>query len=651
VLGVVLLALAALALLWLWWPPDRPDPIHVETTRPATPPSRPLADDPRLTFPTPYRNVRPEVRYVGDAVCARCHPGHAESYHHHAMGRSLAPVAAVADAERYDEAARNPFQAHAPEFAAPLTYTVARRGDRVFHRAAAMDAQGRELAALEAEVHYAVGSGSRGRSYLINRDGFLFMSPITWYPQRGLWDLSPGYAVQHHHFGRPIIADCLFCHANQVEPVPHTLNRYEPLADTGPPPELFRGYTIGCERCHGPGELHVERQRRGPVTTAPFDDTIVNPSRLEPALRDAVCQQCHLQGQSRILRRGREPFDYRPGLPLHLFLAVFVKPPELSGDNKFVGHVEQMHASVCFQKSAGKMSCTSCHDPHALPAPDRKVSFYRGRCLSCHGEHDCSLPPPARREQSREDNCIQCHMPLNDSNIKHTSVTDHRIPRRPSPPATRPWEGTIPLVHFHRELVDPQGPDVSRELGIAAAELAEKTPGPFQVPLAQNAQHLLTPVVERDPDDLAAADALGVALWVQGRQREAAATFTAVLKRAPRREATLDIAASVAMELRRYEEAAASWERAIRVNPWRWQYHYGLAAAHAHQHNWHSATHAAEQALRLNPFALEARRLLVECYLALGRTAEARAEFDRLLGFRPPDADALRERYAGRLRE
>ena len=49
-------------------------------------------------------------------------------------------------------------------------------------------------------------------SYLINHDGYLFQSPITWYPQKRMWDLSPGYATRHHHFARPVTAECLFCH-------------------------------------------------------------------------------------------------------------------------------------------------------------------------------------------------------------------------------------------------------------------------------------------------------------------------------------------------------------------------------------------------------------------------------------------------------
>src|SRR5262245_28828128 len=87
-----LTAAAALAAVVWWWlqpgpPPTADDP------------------DPRLTYPTPYRNVRPEVKYVGDTACARCHEGHARNYAQHPMGRSFAPVAAAPVVERFDAAA------------------------------------------------------------------------------------------------------------------------------------------------------------------------------------------------------------------------------------------------------------------------------------------------------------------------------------------------------------------------------------------------------------------------------------------------------------------------------------------------------------------------------------------------------------------
>ena len=38
---------------------------------------------------SPWLNTRPGVEYVGDAVCARCHPDIAETFRRHPMGRSL----------------------------------------------------------------------------------------------------------------------------------------------------------------------------------------------------------------------------------------------------------------------------------------------------------------------------------------------------------------------------------------------------------------------------------------------------------------------------------------------------------------------------------------------------------------------------------
>src|SRR5207248_650851 len=126
-----------------------------------------------------------------------------------------------------------------------------------------------------------------------------FQSPITWYPQKGAWDLSPGYATRHHHFARPVPAECLFCHSNHVAAVPDTVNHYRA--------PIFQGHAIGCERCHGPGELHV-RRHEGNEELSQADTTIVNPRRLDPVLADSVCEQCHLQGEVRVLRRGQSSF-------------------------------------------------------------------------------------------------------------------------------------------------------------------------------------------------------------------------------------------------------------------------------------------------------------------------------------------------------
>src|SRR5438067_1374410 len=80
--------------------PSSPDSPEVVDTPPA---------DPRLTFATPFRNVKPNVQYVGDSACATCHQEIDKNYHAHPMGRSAEFTAKASPIERYDAAAHNPF--------------------------------------------------------------------------------------------------------------------------------------------------------------------------------------------------------------------------------------------------------------------------------------------------------------------------------------------------------------------------------------------------------------------------------------------------------------------------------------------------------------------------------------------------------------
>ena len=156
----------------------------------------------------------------------------------------------------------------------------------MIHQETRRNAAGATLYKKEAEVQYAIGSGRQAFSYLIERDGFLFESPITWYAHDRRWGLSPGYETRVSRFDRPVLSECLFCHANRAERVSSANNRYRT-------PVFFQGHAIGCERCHGPGELHVRQADGG---RSARDVTIVNPANLAPSRRDAVCEQCHLIG-------------------------------------------------------------------------------------------------------------------------------------------------------------------------------------------------------------------------------------------------------------------------------------------------------------------------------------------------------------------
>ena len=149
--------------------------------------------DSEITAGSPIRNVHPNVKFVGDAKCARCHPEIARTYSQHPMGRSMTPVLdavlPIGDS--------NP----QPSFIAQgLTYSVERRGDRLsFTKKYAKNAEGKVIAQNEAEARFVLGSGEQALAFVLDRGGYLFQSPITWYSRKQKWDLSPGYERDNPH--------------------------------------------------------------------------------------------------------------------------------------------------------------------------------------------------------------------------------------------------------------------------------------------------------------------------------------------------------------------------------------------------------------------------------------------------------------------
>ena len=61
------------------------------------------------------------------------------------------------------------------------------------HSEQMVDRDGQLIYEVAVSVHYAMGSGTRGRSYLTSHGDVLTMSSITWYSNGSRWDLSPGY--------------------------------------------------------------------------------------------------------------------------------------------------------------------------------------------------------------------------------------------------------------------------------------------------------------------------------------------------------------------------------------------------------------------------------------------------------------------------
>ena len=607
---------------------------------PTNPNPEPPPPDPRLTFDTPFRNVRPEVQYVGDAACAGCHEEIDRTYHAHPMGRSAALVARSAPIERFDAAAHNPCPAGAYEL------WVERAGNTVRHHVRAKDPSGRPLPAYVTTADLAIGSGTRGRSYVSVQDGEVWQTPISWFGPDARWDLSPGFDLGNGG-RRAVIVDCLFCHVNQVRPAPGAVNRYEEPFPTGQA-------AIGCERCHGPGELHAAERAAGPVT-GPFDTSIVNPKHLNPDLRSAICAQCHLQGEQRVARRGRAVDEFRPGLPLELFLTVYVRHPDAADLQKSVGQFEQMRHSRCFTASEGRFGCTSCHDPHAAaptPPADR-AAYYRGKCLTCHTEpgHQCSERPALR--QAKADACTDCHMPrVGSSNIVHASVTDHRVPRRPEASASPPGlpVDAVPLVPYPRGPYGPSAEEGGRDLGVALARLTVTSGSASPVArgaAAEVAADRLRVAVARWPDDLAARVAQAQTCEVR---RDWHGALGAAEVAAAQQPASVEAQASLAVAAAatgRSDTAVAAATEVIRLNPSGVDARLLRASIYLQQGEWEKAEADCRAALAIHPLHPRARLLLAVCRHRLGDPAGGRREAETAAGLAttPQQRAGMREAY------
>jgi predicted CXXCH cytochrome family protein len=367
----------------------------------------PIIESPSFALPpisaSPFLNTRAGVGYIGSARCRSCHAAEHASFAHTGMGRSMALV----------DLAREPGDAAFDHPPSKRRYEVVRRDGQMIHRELLRTDATEEIVLSEYPVAYVVGSGRHSLTYLALADGFLVESPITWYRARNGWGMSPGYdRPEHDGFERAVGTGCLMCHAGDAQAVDGSLHRMH-----------IREPVIGCERCHGPGALHVEdRNRPAPGT---IDYTIVNPAHLSRELAEAICQQCHLRTSALVVARGRALADYRPGLPLADFRHDF----RLQASDRsmtVVGHVEQMHLSRCYQ-GAATFSCLTCHDPHGEPAPAEREAHFRAVCLRCHDAGRCKATAALRQQHSPSNSCIACHMPAAPTEILHLAFTHHRV--------------------------------------------------------------------------------------------------------------------------------------------------------------------------------------------------------------------------------
>ncbi len=268
------------------------------------------------------------------------------------------------------------------------------------------------------QIDYIVGSGHHTNSHIIDENGYIFQAPITYYTQDGKWDMAPGFEKENLRFSRLLTTECITCHNHYPTATAGSLHKYKQMP-TG----------IECERCHGPGALHVKEKLAGNIvdTSKHIDYSIVNPVDLPRDLQMDLCQRCHLQGLA-VLEPGKSFFDFKPGMELKEVINVFL-PRYTNSHEAFImaSQADRLRLSKCFSVSE-TMTCLTCHHPHhSVRSTDKQM--FNEACQSCHQEQElalCSAPLASRQELNN--NCVYCHMPPSGSiDIPHIRITDHNI--------------------------------------------------------------------------------------------------------------------------------------------------------------------------------------------------------------------------------
>lgn len=413
-------------------------------------------------------------------------------------------------------------------------------------------------------IAYSVGYGKVGHSYFIELGGHLFQSPAAYYTGRSEWDVSPGYERERVlDFTRVINSSCLACHAGAVT---------QKAGRTELQP-------ITCERCHGPSQAHRLR---------PIPGSIVNPAKLAIRSRDSVCEQCHLEGATAILNPGKSWWDFHPGEALEQVETSFVYRSEQGDQHGItaVSQAEQLALSKCSLASGGKLWCGTCHDPHGEPT-DRKEQIKK-ICSSCHAATQL-----AAFHQPGQDDCVSCHMPKRGAaDVAHAAITDHRIPRRPTPFAAANKSARV-LAAWH----DPLPAFAKRAWGLAY----------FNTARAQNSvadfakSFALLAVLPGGNDDPKVAAAMGYMLLGTGQPGAAVTSFEAATRAEPAdAEYWLDL--GVAQNAKGDSAAAvSSLQRSMAANAYDYRAYEALADLYEHGGEAARAEAVRQEFLRVVP--------------------------------------------------
>ena len=554
-------------------------------------------------------------------------------------------------------------------------FAMIARDGKLYQRRWQIGFDGKETNVDEKQADFVVGSGNHSKTYLhLTGRGALQVLPLSWYAEKGgYWDMSPGYDQPDFPGSvRPMHYECMFCH-NAYPKIPQALESVQSAEMTFAEP-LPQG--IDCQRCHGPGQRHVDLASAGGKVEL-IRAAIVNPKRLDPDRELEVCLQCHLETTSlnlphSIRRFDRAPFSYIPGQPLGDFSVEFDRPAGNNDRFEIAHGAYRLRQSQCYLKSAGKLRCTSCHDPHDIPRGPSATAHYNGVCATCHA--DMLQRTATSGPHAAGADCVGCHMPKRRTDdVVHVAMTDHLIQRhKPAGDLLAPKAEVIESAAEFQTVVVPYYPapladTPENALYTAAAQVRDRRNLMEGLPRLANLLERYHPAqagfyAELGQGYRAASDlAKAIPYFEEAARREPTAfrlvQFGNALmedRQFPQAEAVLRRAIGLApdepsgwgtlgwvlWQQDKGAEARADLERAVALDPDVPEVHNNLANVAWGTGDQAAAEQQFREALRIQPGIAEWRLNLARVLATRGEIPEARFQFEQAIRLKPDSAEA-----------
>jgi tetratricopeptide (TPR) repeat protein len=496
-------------------------------------------------------------------------------------------------------------------------------------------------------VYYFLTSMDRGRLQVL---------PLAYDVQRKSWFDTAASGIRHFRDieEEPVEwkdpeytfnTSCWGCHVSQFA------RNYDLKTDTYN--SAWREPGINCEACHGSAVEHVRVCREAEPGKSPKDLKIdvIGPPKYSKKISGDACSVCHAKGAPLTV-------SYQPGDAFfdHFDLGI-LDQPDYYPDGRDLGEnytYTQWLMSPCAK--SGQVDCMHCHTSSGRYR--FKGDPNNGVCMPCHaGKVENVSAHTHHPKGSPGSQCTSCHMPMTE--FARMRRSDHSM-LPPTPAVTMAYQSpnACNLCHtdkdaawadgwvrkWHRK--DYQAPVLQRASLIDAARKRDwkKLPAMLKylesdgrdAVFAASIIRLLRPCFDdrkwpvlgralNDPSPLvrsSAAESLGdrvdettlkaLSPVLRDASRLVRIRAASALASVPRQRMDSETATA-------FDKAAAEFKATLDARPDHWASHYNLGSFYLSQQNHKQASAFYENAIRLQPRAIQPYVNISFAYNALGQ--------------------------------